>query len=319
MQFSFFNQTSKNHDTNILYDVIILGGGPAGLNASIYATRKGLKTLLIASKIGGQLENTKEIDNYLGFSNVSSETLINSFTKHVNALDIKLQIGANITKITKENNIFYIHLDNNLIYQSQTVIYALGSFNRKLNLPNENSLDKISYCAVCDAPFYKDLHVGVIGGGNSALEAALDLTYYASKVTIIQRSILRADQVLIDKVMNHEKIEIMLHTHVKSINGSNQITSLTLDDENKVFDFNLDGLFIEIGHIPNTKLVENLVTLDEMKNIITNAYQHTSLEGFYAAGDVTNFNHKQIIIAASQGATAALEVSKFLLNRKEEN
>lgn len=319
MQFNLNTFTDNKINNDLLYDVIVLGGGPAGLNASIYAKRKGLSTLLITNKLGGQLENTSQVDNYLGFSNVDSSTLINNFTKHVQSLDVLIKSDVYVTTINKDKDIFTVTLESGETFNSKTIIYALGSFPRKLGLENEDGFNGISYCTVCDAPFYKSKEVAVVGGGNSALEAAIDLTHYANKVTIIQRSILRADQVLIDKAKNNPKIEMLLGTNVKSINGENKLESLTLinNKTNEKSNLNVGGLFIEIGNIPNTKLIDGLIDLDEYGSIITNSYQHTNLEGFYAAGDSTTIVHKQIIIAASQGAVAALEASKYLLNKKE--
>lgn len=321
MQFTLNTSKQINASTHVVYDTIILGGGPAGLNASIYSVRKGLKTLLITNTLGGQIENTKVVDNYLGFTEIDSQLLIKHFIDHAKNLGVIFQLGNQIISVKKEQQLFLIQLDNGLIYQSRTLIYALGSHARKLGLPGEDMLDKISYCAVCDAPFYKNLHVAVVGGGNSALEAALDLTHYASKVTIIQRSTLRADQILIDKVTAHPKINVLLKTFVRAIKGNQHVESLMLyqKDQDDSYDFKVDGLFIEIGHDANTKLIEHMVKLDDQKHIITDLYQQTSMEGFYACGDATHLEHKQIIIAASQGAIAALEASKFIQRRKEEN
>lgn len=319
MQLNLNNLNLTNYDTNIIYDVIILGGGPAGLNASIYAKRKGLKSLLITHKIGGQLENTKEIENYLGFSYIDSNSLIANFSNHINSLDISLMTNVYVTNIDKLNDTFYITLDNSLIYKSKSLIYALGSYSKRLGLENENKLNKISYCSVCDAPFYKDHNVVVVGGGNSALEAAIDLTHYAKHVTIVQRSTIKADQILVDKVRNNSKITILLNTVVTKINGTDSVESINVLNTKTNFTntLNINGLFIEIGKIPNTKLLSNIISLERNLSVQVNAYQQTELEGLFVAGDSTNFTHNQIIIAASQGAIAALEASKYLLKKGE--
>lgn len=315
-------QTQKPKiDTTDTYDFIALGAGPAALNAALYAARKGLSTLIIGYEIGGQLKNTADVDNYLGFGFIEAEKLIESFVSHVKKHDIEMLTGLYIHKIEKLDDLFYITLSNGDVVKALSVLYALGGSPRQLGIPNETTFASkgVSYCVTCDGPFFKGKHVVVAGGGNSAVDAAIDLARIANKVTIIHRSQFRADKKSLDKLEKLDNVSYMLETQILGLDGDAKLEKLRLLDKktNTESILEADGLFIEIGSIPNSQLLEGLVELSPYKEVIVDENQKTSLRGLYAAGDVTINPHKQIIIAAAEGAKAALEAAIYINNKGE--
>lgn len=300
-----------------VYDFIALGLGPAGLNAGLYASRKGLKTLVVGHDFGGQLKNTSEIDNYLGYSLIDAQSLINNFKAHLEALDVPLLKDVLVTKITKDkDHLFRIHLNNDKVLQSKTLLYAFGGNPRKLEVAGEHLLagKGVSYCVTCDGPFYKGKNVIVAGGGNSAVDAAKDLARIASHVTIIQRSVLRADQKSVEQLRALPNVTVFLETQILEFVGQDVLTGVRVLDKGSGQEriISSDAAFVEIGNIPNTTLLKDLVTLNESGEVIVNAKQETSLQGLYAAGDITNESHRQIIIAAGDGAKAAIEAAAYI-------
>ena len=306
---------------NKLWDFVSLGAGPAGINASLYAKRKGLATLIVAKEIGGQLNNTEDVDNYLGFKMINANSLIDKFIAHIDSLNIEKLIGFDVISIIKDNEVFTIKLNNGKYIKAKTLLYALGGNPRKLQIEGEDKYSGkgVSYCVTCDGPFYKDKKVVVAGGGNSAVEAAIDLSKVAKEVYIIHRSQFRADKILLDKMFSNKNIKVYLETTIKKIVGNEKIEYLEIID-NKTLQsskFYLDGLFVEIGNIPNSYLIEDIVKTNERKEIIVNEEQRTSVEGLFAAGDVTAEPEKQIIISAAAGAKAALAAAKYINKRGE--
>ncbi len=302
-----------------VYDFVALGLGPAGLSAGIYAGRKGLKTLVLGHDFGGQLKNTSEIDNYLGFGLVDAPLLIVKFKEHVNELKIPLLTDVLVTSIVKdENNLFMVALNNGKTIKTKTLLYALGGNPRKLGVLGEEEFagKGISYCVTCDGPFYRGKDVIVAGGGNSALDGALDLARTSKSVTIVQRSILRADQKSIDKFLSLPNTKIVLQTDILELVGEFNLKNVRVYDKvaKKEGIIPTDAVFVEIGNIPNTALLKELVELNESGEVVVTNYQETSLEGLYAAGDITAGSQRQIIIAASEGAKAAIQAAQYLNN-----
>lgn len=306
-------------DYEVTYDFLALGLGPASLNAGLYAVRKGLKTLVVGNELGGQLKNTSEVDNYLGFSMASAQSLIDAFVNHIKALEVPLLTNVLITKITKENDLFVVSLNNGKTLRSKTLLYALGGNPRKLNVPGEDKFSGrgLSYCVTCDGPFFKDKDVVVAGGGNSALDAGLDLARTSKSVTIVHRSTLRADQKSIDNFLALPNTTIILETQIKEITSDNSRLVVNVFDKttSKERIIMTDGIFVEIGTVPNSSLLQGFVNLNESGEVIVDELQHTNVEGLFAAGDVTNNHHRQVIIAASDGAKAALEAANYI-NKK---
>ncbi len=300
-------------DTEKLYDVLIIGTGPAGLSASIYAARKGLSVGVIGEKMGGQVNDTTSVENYIGFEFVTGEALSKSFENHAKSLDVHTLTDAKVKEIKKEEH-FKLLADNYMTYKAKSIIVATGSKSRTLGIPGETELygKGVSYCAICDGPLFKDKIVTIAGGGNSAVEAAIDLSKIAKKVVLVHRSKFRADQILIDKLDKIENIEIHLKTTIKSIEGTDIVENITVDGES-TGTITTDGVLVEIGYVPNTQFL-NTVKLNDRKEIIIDANNETSEAGIFAAGDVTTVKHKQIVVAASEGAKAALSVNDYLNN-----
>ncbi len=310
------------------YDLIIIGGGPAGITAGIYAARKKMKTLLICKDFFGQVGKTSEVDNYLGFPSINGMDLAKKFEQHLKKFkDIKILEGEEVTKI---ENLHRSDLLRLLVrgktgqkfekkeFLAKTIIVATGSDPRPLEIPGEKELigRGLSYCSTCDAPFFKDKQVAIIGGGNAGFEAALDLAKYAKKVFIFERTNKPfADELLQERVKENKKIEVFLNKELKKIEGTKNVQAIVYQDleSHKTFQMPMTGVFVEIGAIPATGFLKGLRVLnkkDEIKaNFKTGA---TSCKGLFAAGDVNDGKWKQIIIAAGEGARAALAAYEYL-------
>jgi len=310
---------SKKVDINNLYDTLIIGGGPAGLNAALYAKRKGLDVGILTEKIGGQVLDTFVVENYLGFKSISGEGLMKEFEQQIKEYDIPITEEARVVGI---NNKEYkeVVLSNGEIYKAKTIILATGTVPRMLNVPGEKEFygKGVSYCAICDSSLYIQKTVIIAGGGNAAIGAAIDLSRIASKVKVVHRSEFRADKILLDKLYKQTNVEIYLQTVISEIKGQDKMTHIVALDKktNKNIKIEADGLFIEIGHVPKTEFVSNIVKIDDRNEIIVNSKAETSEQGIYAAGDVANVDYKQIIIAAAEGAKAALSANEYINKRK---
>ena len=301
--------TPKNVlDAEKLYDLIIIGAGPAGLSAGIYASRKGLSVGIIGEKIGGQVNDTSSVENYIGFEFVTGESLAESFSKHTKSLAIDMLEDVKVKEI-KKNETFKIIADNYMTYESKTILIATGSKSRKLDVEGEDSLygKGVTYCAICDGPLFKDKTVTVVGGGNSAVEAAIDLAKIASHVNIVHRSTFRADKILVDKLEEINNLSVYLGNQIKKIHGDSQVTSIDISNET----LKTDGVLVEIGYVPNTQFLTD-VELNSRKEIVIDSNNKTNVPGIFAAGDVTTIRYKQIVIAASEGAKAALSINDYI-------
>jgi NADH-dependent peroxiredoxin subunit F len=316
LSFSLHTQTQVTLETS--YDFVSIGGGPAGFNAALYAQRKGLKTLLIAARPGGQLLNTSSVDNYLGITDLSGEALYENFQAHLKSLNIDQINETKVEALWKDetNAMFYLQLSDGREIQAKTVMVATGSNPRKLDIPGEAEFANagVAYCAICDAPLFIGKDVIIAGGGNSAVEAAIDVAKLARKVTLVHRSQLRADQILIDRMRQASNIEVYLESQIQRIYGDTRMRGIEVLDKatQDIFKLEADGIFIEIGNIPNSSLIQDLVETNAFKEVIVDERQRTSLEGLFAAGDVTQTAYKQIIIAAADGAKAALAASEYI-------
>ena len=314
--FNIGNLNKPKVDLDQIFDFVSIGGGPASYNASLYAKRKGLNVLIIAKKPGGQLLNTSSVDNYLGFKELSGEALYEQFHEHVKTLDISEINDQNVIHIDKNKDVFYLSLEDGSVVKSKTILIATGSNPRKLGVKGEVEFSNagVAYCAICDAPLFKGKDVIIAGGGNSAVEAAIDVAKIARHVTLVHRSQLRADKILVDKMNEQANIKVYLESQILEIEGDTKMRSIRVLDKQSNTEFRLeaDGIFIEIGNIPNSDLVKDLVQLNERDEIMVNHKQETSLEGCYSAGDVTNTPYKQIIIATAEGAKAALAANEYI-------
>lgn len=307
---------SKGLQPEALYDLLIIGGGPAGLNAAIYAKRKGLKVGLIAKSLGGQVKDTSSVENYLGTESLSGEALVENFVKHLKSLEIPILEGQMVVNYEHEQGegspTHLLTLEYGEVYRSKTLLLAMGSSPRKLGVLGEKEYfgKGVAYCAICDGPLYKGKDVIVAGGGNSAVEAALDLSKIASKVKLIHRSQLRADQVLIDELEHKENIDVLLETKIEEILGQDKVAGVKTQAGEII---KADGVFVEIGYVPNLGVFKNVLTLNSKGEIEIDQQNQTKVSGVFAAGDVTNVPYKQIVIAAAEGAKAALSINEYLL------
>ncbi len=312
---STFNK--KGLDASLLYDLLVIGSGPAGLNAALYAKRKGMNVAMISNKMGGQVMDTSVVENYLGIQDESGEGLVKKFTEHVNTLDIPTLKNAQVNRIEKgEDRIISVSLSDGRLFKSKTLILATGSNPRKLGVEGEEEYlgRGVAYCAICDGPLFEGRDVVVAGGGNSAIEAAIDLSKMAKTVKVVHRSQLRADQIVIDKLKQTNNVEIFLEHQILSVQGEMLVSGIKVLDKNageeKVMP--TDGLFVEIGYLPNNSLAKGLVALNKHGEIIVNAKNETNVPGIYAAGDVTDVPYKQIVISAGEGAKAALTANDYV-------
>lgn len=317
LQFAL-NRTSKitTFETDKLWDLLIIGGGPAGLNAALYAKRKGLEVGVLAKEIGGQLHNTSTVDNYLGLQWMEGKDLSNAFLDHINTLEIPIRSDVLVTSIQNQNSNYLIHLSDGAELLAKSILITTGGAPRRLQVPGEIEFANkgVSYCTTCDAPFFKGKHVIVAGGGNSAAEAVLDLVPWADKITVVHRSQWRADPIVLAKHQEIPNLTVHLQTEIKKIVGDDLMRGIEVFDkitqESRFIE--ADGLFIEIGTNPNSGLVESLVKTNDQKEIVVDEFGRTSTPGIFAAGDVTNQPFKQIIIAAADGAKAALAIHQYL-------
>jgi len=299
-----------------MYDVIIIGGGPAAISAGIYIARKKIKALIITKDWGGQMAYAPLIQNYPGLDNITGMDLNNKFIEHLkkNKPEIKEEEVQEIN--LTDNKIIEVKTKGN-IYQSKTLIMATGRVAKKLGVPGEEEFfgKGISYCSICDAPLFQDKEVAVIGGADSALATAIELKTYASKVCILTAGDqLRASQVLQDEIKKVDKIKIITKAKVSEIKGDKFVTSLVYSNGTggQKKELPVEGIFLAIGSLANSIFVKNLVELNEQGEIKVDSKNKTSQPNIFAAGDVTDVSHKQIIIAAGEGAKAALNAYDFL-------
>ncbi|MGC8936593.1 MAG: NAD(P)/FAD-dependent oxidoreductase [Candidatus Methanomethylicaceae archaeon] len=303
--------------TEKIYDVVIIGCGPAGVSAAIYTKRKMLDVLVISKDIGGQVLLTGFIENYPGFDGVRGEALVDIFEKQLKELGVDVKIGE-VNRVEREGDFFKVISSEGDFY-SRTVIATGGSTYKKLNIPGEDRLigRGVSFCATCDAPFARNREVAVVGGGNAALQSAELLSRYAKKVYIIhRRERLRADEVLVDRVKKHQNIQFILNSMVTEIKGDKRVEGITVKDrDGNTSEMNVEMVFIEIGREVKVDYIKHLVKTNEWGQIVVDRTQRTTCEGVFAAGDITDRPYQQAIIAAGDGAVAGLSAYDFLMEK----
>ena len=307
----------------LIFDTIILGSGPAGFSAAIYAARGNLKTAIIdINMFGGQPSNYLEIENYPGFSLIGGFELMEKFEEHADRFGVEKFPMTEIEKVNLNGEIKTIET-NDTIFKANSVIIATGASAQKLNIKGEDEFKGrgVSYCAICDGAFYKDKTVAVIGGGNSALEEAAYLTKFAKKVYVIhRRDEFRADKIVQERTRNNEKIEFILNTVPVEIQGNNSVENIILENtqNNEQSVLKVDGVFPYIGFKPNTDMFAGQLQQNTQGFIETDSNMQTSLECVYAAGDVRNTPLRQVITAAADGAVAACSAAKYIERIKEQ-
>jgi NADH-dependent peroxiredoxin subunit F len=301
-----------------LLDLIIIGAGPAGLTAAIYAKRKGLSLQLIADGVGGQVSKTGNVENYPGYESIPGPQLVSLFKKQVEDLKIDLKLSR-VAKLERAGDRIRVHTGDGIVGECRAVIIASGARWRELNVPGEKEYKNrgVSYCPTCDGPLFSGLDVAVVGGGNAAAEAVLDMMNIASKVYLIVRSSLKADRLLIDRIVDSGKVTILEGYGVEKISGKDFVESVDIASaggDRKTLP--VGGVFVEAGMLPNVSFVEGLVDLNEKKEIIIDDYCRTSICGIFAAGDVTDIPQKQIVVAAGEGAKAAMSAFTYISTLK---
>lgn len=299
------------------YDVIIVGGGPAGITAAIYTARRFLKTLVITKEPGGQVVKTPNIENYPGFDLISGPELAEKFINQAKKFGAEI-VFDEVTHLDEKDSEFIVSGQKEK-YQSKSIILAFGKVPRKLSIPGENEFKGrgVSYCSTCDAPFFKNKIVAVNGGGNSALDAALLLSKTAKKVYLIhRRNEFRAEMILINKVKSAKNVEIITGAIIEKIEGDQVVKSIIIKQNSRERKIKIDGLFIEIGYIVEDGLIKKFIEMDEKNQIKVTKDHSTSREGVFAAGDLTNSHYKQIVISAGEGAIAGLSAAKYIDGKK---
>ena len=303
-----------------VYDVVIIGAGPGGMTAALYASRANLKTLMIEKGMpGGEILNTAEVENYPGFSLITGPELAQHIYDGAMRFDAE-HIYGDVERIEQVGNFHHVYASNK-VFITKTVIIATGSHHRHLNVEGESRLAGrgVSYCAVCDGFFFRDKHVVVVGGGDSAVEEGNYLTQFAQKVTIIhRRDALRAQKVLQDRAFANPKINFIWDTVVEAIQGEEAVSSVTLRNvkTNEVTEFEAEGVFVYVGLVPNSQVAEGLNITDEEGWVITDHAMATSIPGIFAVGDVRQKHLRQIVIATSDGAIAGHSAYQYIEEHK---
>lgn len=308
-----------------MYDLIILGGGPAGTAGVVYSVRKQLKTAIIAQEFGGQSIVSETIYNWIGNPEISGQQLGENFKKHIfyyKGPYLDIIEGEKVIKVVKKDNTISVITDREKIYETRSLIVTTGSSRKKLEAENANKFEHkgITYCASCDGPMFSDQDVIVVGGGNAGFESSAQLLAYCKSVTMIHRSDkFRADEITIQKVLENPKFKVIKNAEILKVDGDNFVSSLTYKDKttDEVHTIPTSGIFVEIGQTPNTGFMRDIVDIDEIGKIIVDPMtQMTSTPGIWAAGDCTNGKYHQNSIAAGD-AVKALEDAYIWLHKNK--
>lgn len=294
-----------------MYDLVIVGAGPAGMTSAIYSARQKLKTLIISKDFGGQMaQKAVEIENYPGFEKITGFDLISKMESQVKNVDV---IREKVIEVKKENDIFFLKTEENKVFQSKVVIIAIGAEPRRLNVLGEaNYLGRgVSYCSTCDGPLFKNKEVAIIGGGDAGFETAIFMKNYASKIYILEQE--ESVKASIDNQKKASGIEVITSARLKEIKGDNFVNQIVFELSGKEKTLDVKGVFIQAGYVPETSFLGDLVELNEKKEIIVNFETfETKTRGLFAVGDVNCGKVKQIVVACGQGATAVIHGYKYI-------
>lgn len=301
-----------------LFDVLVIGGGPAGSSAAIYSARKGLKTGIVAERFGGQVMDTMSIENFISVPHTEGPRLSAHLEEHVRTYEVDVISAERAKSINKTQEYIEVALEGNATLKSKTVIISTGAKWRQLGVPGEEEFKNkgVAYCPHCDGPIYKGKNIAVIGGGNSGIEAAIDLANIAKHVTVLEfLPDLKADAVLQDKLYTLPNVTVLKNVQVKEIKGDNKVNALTYmeRDTQEEKELALEGVFVQIGLAPNTEWLADSVARNKVGEIIVDKKCTTNIEGVFAAGDCTDTPYKQIIIAMGSGAIASLSAFDYLI------
>ena len=301
-----------------MFDVIILGGGAAGLTAGIYTSRAKLKTLILnEGVVGGQMVLTDEIANYPGVENINGFQLARIMKKQAKTFGCTIKSNIKITRMELDTPLKTVEVNNKTTYSAKAVIIASGGLARNLNVPGESNFQGsgISYCATCDGDFFQDKEIIVVGGGNSALEEAVSLTKYASKVTIVHEfDHFQAYPSAVDEAKNNDKIHFIMESTIAAFKGEDSLKTAVIRHipSGKESDMTIDGVFIFIGYVPNTEPFKGLIALNERKEIIADDLRKTDVDGVFAAGDCLAKRYRQVTTAVADGTIAALSAIEYV-------
>jgi len=307
------------------FDVIVIGGGPAGLTAGIYLSRAKLNTLILnEGTAGGQLILTHEVANYPGFESISGYELARNMKSQAQKFGCKIKSNIKITSLDFKDDIKRVTVNDKEVFTSNAVIMALGGRSRTVGAPGEDHFKGkgISYCATCDGDFFQDKEIIVVGGGNSALEEAVSLTKYASKVTVVhQFDHFQAFEHYVNEAKNNSKISFMMESKITEFIGTEKLSSVKIQNQrtDEISEMPIDGVFIFIGYVPNTENLEGIVNLNKWKEIIVDSDLMTNVSGVYAAGDCVPKKYRQITTAVADGTVAALSAAEFINNLKKQD
>lgn len=303
---------------NDTFDVMIIGAGAAGLTAGIYASRARLSTLILnEGAVGGQMVLTNEVANYPGVETTNGYVLANTMKKQAKSFGCKIKSNIRIARYQLEGDIKEVELEDGRSFRARTVILTPGGRPRSLNVPGEDTFKGtgISYCATCDGDFFKDKEIAVVGGGNSALEEAVTLTNYASKVTVVhQFNHFQAFEHAVEEARKNEKIEFVMEAEPRAFNGNGHLQNMAIEHlpTGEKRELNVEGAFIFVGYLPNTESLQGLVDLNERNEIVADRDMKTNVPGVFAAGDSINKRYRQITTAAAEGTIAALSAGEYL-------
>ena len=299
-----------------MYELIVIGAGPAGMTATVYAARKRLNILLLSKDLGGQPLWASKVENYMGYQYVEGPELMQKFEEQVKKFPVEQMIGQGARTLSRLNAGFQVEADSGKVYQAKSVIIATGKRPRPLNVPGEELLRGrgLTYCAICDGPIFAGQKVAIVGGGNAALEAANDMVGIAEHVYLVSLMQLGGDQVLIQRLRDASNVTFFIEQEVVRIEGSSRVEGIVVRDlkTKKEVNLELGGVFVEIGRIPNSELAKGIAKVNKFGEIEVDCSCETGIPGLFAAGDVTNAPDKQIIIAAGDGAKAALQAHRYL-------
>jgi len=299
-----------------MYDLIIIGAGPAGMTATVYAARKRINTLLLSKDLGGQPLWTSGVENYMGYQYIEGPELMQKFEEQVKKFPVEQKIGQGAKGLSRLDTGFRVDADGGESFQTKSVIIATGKRPRSLYVPGEELLRGrgVTYCAICDGPIFAGQKVAIVGGGNAALEAANDMVGIAEHVYLVSLMPLSGDEVLIQKLRDASNVTFFLEHEVVQIDGSSRVQGVVIRDTKtkKETRLELGGIFVEIGRTPNSELVRGIAKINKFGEIEVNCSCETGIPGLFAAGDVTDAPEKQIIIAAGDGAKAALQAHRYL-------
>lgn len=299
-----------------MYDLIVIGAGPAGMTATVYAARKRINILLLSKDLGGQPLWATKVENYMGYQYVEGPELMRKFEEQVKKFPVEQRIGQGARTLSRLNAGFLVEADSGEVYQAKSLIIATGKRPRPLNVPGEELLRGrgVTYCAICDGPIFAGQKVAIVGGGNTALEAANDMVGIAEHVYLVSLMQFSGDQVLIQRLRDASNVTFYLEKEVVRIEGSSRVEGIVIRDlkTKKEVKLELGGVFVEIGRIPNSEFARGIAKVNKYGEIEVDCSCETGIPGLFAAGDVTNAPDKQIIIAAGDGAKAALQAHRYL-------